>query len=79
MIDINNFKIPFENNSFDLVISTSVFEHVFNKEEAFREIKRVLKKDGLAIHNFPSKYYLPIDHNPIHFCMIIFSSKMQWV
>ena len=60
-IDINNFQIPFENNSFDMVISTSVFEHVFNKEESFKEIKRVLKKDGLAIHNFPSKYYLPIE------------------
>ena len=60
-IDFNNFQIPFKNNLFDLVISTSVFEHVFNKEESFKEIKRVLKKDGLALHNFPSKYYLPIE------------------
>lgn len=36
--------------------STSVFEHVIDQEIAFKEIYRVLKPDGVGLHNFPSKW-----------------------
>lgn len=42
-------KIPFRKNSFDLVICTEVLEHVINPEKVLKEIKRVLKPDGIAI------------------------------
>ena len=58
-IDLENYKIPFESNQFDFVISCSVLEHVHNKEIAFNEIKRVLKNKGYTINVFPSKWYLP--------------------
>ena len=58
-IDLENYKIPFESNQFDFVISCSVLEHVHNKEIAFNEIKRVLKSKGYTINVFPSKWYLP--------------------
>ena len=55
------YRLPYETGSFDVVFSTSVFEHVLNKEESFDEIRRVLKEDGVTIHLFPSKYYLPYE------------------
>ena len=47
-------KITFENNSFDLVTAIDVMEHVKNDMYALREIKRVLKKNGLAILLVPA-------------------------
>jgi SAM-dependent methyltransferase len=55
------YRIPFDDNEFDLVVSTSVMEHVQNKEEAFWEIQRVLKPRGYAVHAFPSKFFLPLE------------------
>jgi ubiquinone/menaquinone biosynthesis C-methylase UbiE len=48
--DVGN--IPFENETFDIVLSMNGF-HVFpDKEKAFVEIKRILKTDGLFIGCF---------------------------
>jgi len=48
--------IPFPDDHFDFVFSTSVFEHVVEPERALREIYRVLKPGGVSLHNFPSKW-----------------------
>jgi SAM-dependent methyltransferase len=55
------YRIPFDAQAFDFVVSTSVFEHAQNKEECFREIHRVLKPGGYAIHLLPGKWYLPTE------------------
>jgi len=39
-------KIPFEDEFFENVFSSQVFEHVFNIDELFEEINRVLKSGG---------------------------------
>lgn len=39
-------KLPFNNESFDLVYSAYVFEHLRDHLEVISEAKRVLKKDG---------------------------------
>lgn len=36
--------LPFENDTFDSIISTEVFEHIFNIDEVLLELNRVLKK-----------------------------------
>lgn len=46
-------KIPFKDNSFDLVISEDVLEHVENIEKAFSEINRVLNLQGMHIFTVP--------------------------
>lgn len=44
-IDLNNFKkLPFKNNSFDLVVLSQVLEHLFYPEKVIEEVKRVSKK-----------------------------------
>jgi len=58
-IQLNPYRLPFEDNHFDIVVSTSVLEHAQNTEECFQEIYRVLKPSGYAMHLFPGKWYLP--------------------
>ena len=57
MINIDFFydgkTIPFENNTFDSILSTEVFEHVFNLPELLSEINRVLKSDGILLITCP--------------------------
>lgn len=54
--DEGNSRIPFNDNTFDLVYSTSVFEHVMDYDAALSEISRVLRPGGASLHYFPSRY-----------------------
>jgi SAM-dependent methyltransferase len=56
LIDLDNYRIPFDDNTFDIVISDQVFEHVQNYQQALEEIKRVLKPGGSTLHIIPSRY-----------------------
>ena len=44
---IDIVDIPFENNTFDLIIANSMLYHVKDIDLALSEVRRVLKKDGL--------------------------------
>ena len=46
-------KLPFENESFDVIIMNDFFEHVSKPEEALKEALRILKKGGRIYLNFP--------------------------
>lgn len=41
-------NLPFADNSFDVVVCSHVYEHVPDPDKMFREIRRVLKKDGVC-------------------------------
>lgn len=43
-------KLPFEDGSFDVVISNAAFEHFLDPEAAVREAARVLAPGGVGIH-----------------------------
>ena len=45
--------IPFNNNHFDHVFSSEVFEHVFNLDQLLSEINRVTKKGGSLLVTIP--------------------------
>ena len=49
----NICDMTYPDESFDLVISNDVFEHVYDYERAFREACRVLKKRGKLIFTVP--------------------------
>jgi SAM-dependent methyltransferase len=66
------YKLPFEDNTFDLIISHSVFEHVKNYSETISEISRVLRPNGICLHTFVSR------GNPIEAHVLVpFSSIIQ--
>jgi len=53
-IGINGaYSIPFEDNSFDVVILNHVLEHLTNLKLAMKEVKRVLSKNGLCYIDVP--------------------------
>jgi SAM-dependent methyltransferase len=51
------YRLPFDEKSFDVVVSFGVLEHVQNDAESLKEIYRVLKTNGLFFCFFlPYKY-----------------------
>lgn len=46
-------QLTFADNTFDLFITSDVFEHVMDPESAFREIARVLRPGGMHIFTMP--------------------------
>ncbi len=55
-LDMDNYVLPFADNTFDCIFSFYVFEHVQNWQQALAEIQRVLKPGGVCLHIFPSRY-----------------------
>ena len=49
----NNWDLPFEDDEFDGLISTQVLEHTAKITETVKEIKRVVKKNGLIFVSVP--------------------------
>lgn len=41
-------ELPFEDDIFDFVLSTVALHHWYNRKKIFRDINRVLKKDGIC-------------------------------
>lgn len=70
-IVLKPYRLPFNDNTFDVVVSTSVLEHAQNKEELFTEIYRILKVGGYSMHIFPGKWYLPVEPH-IHVPLVNF-------
>lgn len=62
--------LPFESNSFDIVISNHVIEHVWPASEQLthlKEISRVLKNTGTLYLVFPNKYAVIEPHYKLPF------------
>lgn len=61
----DGIKIPYENDTFDVVISFQVIEHVQDDINYISEIYRVLKRNGIFILTTPNKTYrLKPDQKP---------------
>ena len=50
--------IPFENESFDIVVSYEVLEHVADEQKSLQEIHRVLKIGGDIVISVPNKWWI---------------------
>jgi SAM-dependent methyltransferase len=47
----------FDNDSFDLVVTQDVFEHVLHPDQGFREIARTLRRGGAHVFTVPWYYW----------------------
>jgi SAM-dependent methyltransferase len=54
VIDYDGVRIPFGDNTFDIVFSSNVLEHISELRLFQQELHRVLDSDGLAVHIVPS-------------------------
>src|SRR3989344_1895867 len=52
-------KLSFKNETFDLIITSEVLEHVAHLSRALNEIRRVLKPSGYHVFTIPIDYSLP--------------------
>jgi SAM-dependent methyltransferase len=73
-------KTEFQNNTFDFVTSLSVIEHGINIQNYFKEMNRILKKDGLLLTStdyWPEKIpnLINTDVNPKNSPDTIFSRR----
>jgi len=60
LVSTVDYKIPFEDNTFDLVSTDQVFEHVQNHDAVLSEISRVLKPGGVSLNVYPPRL-IPIE------------------
>jgi ubiquinone/menaquinone biosynthesis C-methylase UbiE len=64
--EVNNaLELSYAAQSFDLIISCEVIEHVGQPALMVQEMARVLKPGGLALMTFPSREF-PITYDPIN-------------
>ena len=58
-IKMDIHAIPYEDNYFDVILCSHVFEHIDDDISALKEIGRVLKKNGFGIIMIPFYYPIP--------------------
>ncbi len=60
--------LPFADETFDVIYTSSVLEHVPHLEEFQEEMRRVLKKSGVALHVMPGsvwRFWQTLTHYPV--------------
>ncbi len=64
---VKNETLPFKKNSFDIVISNFVIEHIENPKKHLKEVYRVLKKGGICYLSAPNKWFPKEPHYNLFF------------
>ncbi|MBE2226097.1 MAG: methyltransferase domain-containing protein [Ignavibacteria bacterium] len=55
LIEAEGERLPFPDQSFERILCTEVFEHVLEPEKLLKEMKRVLKDDGIISLSVPNE------------------------
>src|SRR5437868_6372374 len=55
--DYDGRTIPFPDDSFDIVFSSNVLEHIPDLPNIHTEIRRVLRHDGYVVHVLPTHFW----------------------
>ena len=66
-------NLPFEDGKFDIVYSSHVLEHVNNESKSLKEMKRVLKDDGILIIGMPTASMAILNY----FSQLIFTTHIK--
>jgi SAM-dependent methyltransferase len=67
LISPGRFRIPFGDDTFDAIFSTSVIEHVMDLRTAAVELGRVTKPTGVTLHTYPRYWTLVEPHTYVPF------------
>ncbi|HZN38721.1 MAG TPA: class I SAM-dependent methyltransferase [Planctomycetota bacterium] len=70
-IEVEPYRLPFADETFDLVFSNQVFEHVMDYPVALAEISRILKPQGVSVHVFPGRWKWKESHVYVPFASVI--------
>ncbi len=71
--DLNqDLPIPFENNTFDVIVCQEIIEHIENPWKIFRNAKKLLKNDGILVVSTPN--ILSIQSR----IMFLFTGYFKW-
>jgi ubiquinone/menaquinone biosynthesis C-methylase UbiE len=70
----NALALTYGNNSFDLITSVDVIEHVGEPEKMLDEIQRILKPGGMLFITFPSVNF-PFTYDPVNRVLSYFGDK----
>lgn len=54
--NLNEEKMPIQNNSYDIIICNETLEHVLYPEKVLEEIKRIAKDDSIFFFSLPNEY-----------------------
>jgi len=68
---VKDASLPFKNESFDIVVSNYVLEHVRDQKKHIDEVYRVLKKDGICYLSTPNKFWLMESHYKLPFLSML--------
>ena len=52
--NLEHYELPFEDRSFSVVIGSEIIEHVYDTDRFLRELRRVLKDDGVLLLKTPN-------------------------
>lgn len=66
-VKVSNESLPFKDETFDIVISNHVIEHVGNQQLHVKEILRVLKPGGIVYLATPNKNWITDPHYRVPF------------
>ncbi|MDH5754024.1 MAG: class I SAM-dependent methyltransferase [Candidatus Bathyarchaeota archaeon] len=62
-------RLPFKNGAFSLVTAFSIIEHIpkDQREVFYKEVKRIIKKSGMFVIQFPNRYFIIESHTYLPF------------
>lgn len=63
------YELPYPDNTFDMIVSSEVMEHLPDDAKALKELKRVLKKDGTIIITVPNLHF-PFLWDPLNWLLM---------
>lgn len=80
--NLENSKLPFKNDTFDMISCLEVIEHLYNADNILSEINRILKPNGILLLSTPNlvswsnRLLILLGHYPISMSISILCEQL---